>query len=79
MSFKINTNRKNNKYVHQLTKVESLAESIDNKAVKIQNNGNNFYYYKLSPDQNKSLGNVSSSEIVFDNEQNKWILIKYSN
>ena len=72
MSFKINTVRNKRNSVKPLTETESLAE----KSVKIQNNGNDYFFYKLSKNQTKSIGVVSNSKIVFDEEQNKWILIK---
>ena len=72
MSFKINTVRNKRNSVKPLTETESLAE----KSVKIQNNGNDYFFYKLSKNQTKSIGIVSNSKIVFDEEQNKWILIK---
>ncbi len=76
MSFKINTVRNKRNSVKPLTETESLAENIDEKSVKIQNNGNDYFFYKLSKNQTKSIGVVSNSKIVFDEEQNKWILIK---
>ena len=43
MSFKINTVRNKRNSVKPLTETESLAENIDEKSVKIQNNGNDYF------------------------------------
>jgi hypothetical protein len=75
MSFKININsfHKSSNNFNNNTPIEDLANNIDDKTVKIKNDGNNNFIYKLSSSQ-KNTNQKKSSKIIFDESKNRWVL-----